>query len=435
MPVSFDSLPAALYASPHFKLLAELCADKSACLVGGSIRDALLGRAITDLDLIFPDDPTALAKDFARRIGGHWFWLDRPRRQSRVVASGDNDELNYDFARFRAPSLEQDLYDRDFTINALALPLTAQLSAEALVDPCRGLDDLRRQRLKMVSVHSLANDPLRIVKGVRHATVLGLEVEAATLACMRSGAAGLGEVAPERIRLEVWKVLGAAQAGRGLRLLDASGAGEALFGAGFAETLPELVERLDRCRRQWRQLADSHPPVADWLAEEVEQGLSRGTLAQFALLLAVVEPALSGDLALRWRLSRKARTNLAALAALEATLLKEFAGIARSRRAFAWWAARCHADPQLLLLALAGSPDNSVPVTDLAAWAPLVADLDGSRPGDLVDGHWLRSALSLKDGPAMSNALELLRNAEISGEVCTPQEARGFLARHYQKRD
>ena len=137
----------------------------------------LTGRPVTDIDLIFPFDPTPLAKDFARRIGGHWFWLDQPRLQSRVVVNHDPESPSYDFAKFRAPSLEEDLRDRDFTINALALPLTGSMAATNLVDPCHGLADLKQGVLRMVDPAAFANDPLRIVKGVRHATVLGLEVD------------------------------------------------------------------------------------------------------------------------------------------------------------------------------------------------------------------------------------------------------------------
>jgi hypothetical protein len=66
---------------------------------------------------------------------------------------------------------------------------------------------------------------------------------------------------------------------------------------------------------------------------------------------------------------------------------------------------------------------------------PLVANLDDRRPNDLVDGHWLCNKLHLKDGPEMTRALELLRTAEISGQVSSDEEARLFLLEHYQNKD
>ena len=437
MQVAIDKLSDVLRNSPHFDLLFNLCTAKDACLVGGAIRDALIGRQITDLDLIFPDDPTALAKAFARQIGGHWFWLDKPRLQSRVVVKHDSDCLHYDFALFRAPDLERDLLDRDFTLNALALPLTGALSVASLVDPCQGLNDLQRGSLRMVGNDAFANDPLRVVKGIRHATVLGLAVEPATLRSMHDEAAKLKRVAPERIRQEIWKILADGQAARGLQLLHESGAGEQLFGEGFAGCLQELAGRLEVCRNAWRQLAGGNPVVSDWLAHEVEQGLSNEILLVWTFLLMSIEQKLPVVLAGEWLLSRKAITYIAGIVALDKRVMNEFAAIARNERAYAWWAARCHIDPKLLLLALAAL-DGTVtgPVAEqIQALLPVAARLTDLRPNDLIDGHWMRNELRFKDGPEMSKAMELLRNAEITGQVNSTEGARQFLLRHYQNRD
>ena len=140
-------------------------------------------------------------------------------------------------------------------------------------------------------------------------------------------------------------------------------------------------------------------------------------------------------LATEWKLSRKARAIVAAAARLDAAVLQEFIAIARSRRAYAWWSARYRCDPVPLLLAMAGCPGADSLSEVIREWVPLVADLGGEKPRDLVDGHWLRSELSLEEGPEMTKALELLRNAEISGEVRNRDEACRFLARHYHNKD
>ncbi|MBE0574652.1 MAG: CCA tRNA nucleotidyltransferase [Desulfuromonadales bacterium] len=437
MRVAIDKLSDVLHSSPHFRCLLDLCTNKDAYLVGGAIRDALIGRPLSDLDLIMPEDPTALANDFARHIGGHWFWLDKERRQSRVVVNHGDNCLIYDFALFRAPDLKRDLLDRDFTINALALPLTGDLSGSALFDPCRGVEDLHLDSLRMVSEVSLRNDPLRIVKGVRHATVLGLEIDCGTLSAMQAEIAGLGRIAPERIRQEVWKIFADVHAARGLQLLHESRAGQQLFGERFDRSIPELIVNLKSCRNKWQYLVDCNPVVSDWLATEIEQGLSNETLLLYTILLASIEPELPGSLAENWLLSRKARTNIAAIVALDKVARNDFAIIARNERAYAWWAARQHIEPKLLLLALAavGSPESRPSPAELRAWVPLVANIDDRRPNDLVDGHWLRNKLHLKDGPEMTRVLELLRNSEISGQVSSEEEARLFLLEHYQNKD
>lgn len=436
MLIATDKLFEVLRTIPHFEYLVDLCKTNNAYLVGGAIRDILIGRSATDLDLIFPEDPTALAKAFARRIGGHWFWLDKERRQSRVVGDRDNSSMHYDFALFRAPNLERDLLDRDFTINAIALSLSADLMQTTLIDPCCGHDDLRRKSLRMVSADSFHSDPLRIIKGVRHAATLGLQVVKATLLAMQKESAGLERVAVERIRQEVWKVLANADADRGLQLLHESGAAAALFGAGFATALPEMTARLVVCRREWQILIANAPFAGDWLVEETEQGLSNETMLLFTLLMSAIDHRLPSQLATKWLLSRNSRANIEAVTTLDMDTLKDFATIARNARAYSWWAARLRINPRLLLLALAvtGTLESGAHLVELQTWVPLVAAVSDQRPDDLVNGHWLRENLHIKDGPEMTKALERLRNAEIYGEVSNVQEARCFLAGHDQNR-
>ncbi len=407
MQVAIDRLPDALYSCPHFDCLLTLCAKQNAYLVGGAIRDGLIGRPITDLDLISASDPTQISKLFARQIGGHWFWLDKERLQSRVVVNNGDDSLHYDFALFRAPDLEGDLLDRDFTINALALPLSEELSGVTLVDPCCGIEDLQQNSLRMVGKDSFINDPLRIIKGVRHATTLGLEIDSGTLKAMQVEIGGLERVAPERIRQEIWKTLASEHAGQGLQLLHECGAGEKLLGADLSSCVDRLQEKLNACRELWCLLTQSHPIVRKWLAQEIEQGFSSEILLLWTLLLTLINRDLPIQLAERWRLSRKARTNITALGALDQVALNELATISHNQRAFMLWADRYHIDPKLLLLYMTvlGSPETTFTLDDIGVWVPLVALLDGQRLNDLVDGHWLRSELGLKEGPGMTKAL------------------------------
>lgn len=435
MPVATGRISGLLESCPQLHLLLPLLGGQEAYLVGGAIRDLVTGRPLTDIDLIFPSDPTPLAKAFARRIDGHWFWLDQERLQSRVVRGTPGASPGYDFALFRAASLEEDLLDRDFTINALALPLRMEGTAGDLIDPCRGLADLQQGLLRMVGGKSLVNDPLRIIKGVRHATALDLSIEPATLRAMRAAAAGLSGVAVERVRQEFWKLLTDRQVGRGLQMLVECQAGDQLFGSGFAVAWPEAIDSLADSRARWRQLRQKFPVIEEWLAEEVEQQLSTATLLLFTRLLAVVGRELPGRLALEWKLSRKARAVVAAVSTLGEGIWGAFLALAPTGRAFAWWAARHQCHPRALFLALAGMPGPADSHAILVDWLPRIADLADKRPRDLVDGHWLRRELGLAAGPQMSRALELLRNAEMCGTVSSRDEARRFLARKFHNRD
>jgi poly(A) polymerase len=436
MSVVTDKLSDVLTLIPHFDLLRSTCENFDVYIVGGALRDALLGRPISDLDLISPVDPTPQAKAFARKIKGHWFWLDEDRRQSRVVIDTDNTSLFYDFALFRADDLEKDLLDRDFTINALAISLAGDLSIHSLVDPCNGLEDLRQSRLRMVSQISFSSDPLRVLKGVRHATALTMQIDIETLEAMTNYSFILSQVAPERIRKEVWRILEDSQVARGLQLLSSSGAGLVLFGDAYPESIPGMLGTLRHYQDIRRQLVDKNNVVSEWLSVVLEQGLRCDTLLLMVFMLGNVSSGLPVALAEEWCLSKRTASNISALTLLDDQVVNQLAAVAYNERAYAWWANSCNVEPRLLLLAVAiiGSKETGDVPDLIHSWIPLVNTLENTQPADLVDGHWLRRTLSIKDGPEMSKAMEMVRNAEMSGEVSSSDDAKEFLAGYYQNK-
>ncbi len=434
MLVDADHVHDVLLSLPHVKKLASLCRNLDAYIVGGAVRDALLDLPIKDVDLVFPADPTKLAKDFARQLNGKWFWLDKDRRQSRVIFNADENTPDFDFAPFRASSLGQDLLDRDFTINAIAISLTADCTKNELVDPLCGLDDLRNKVLRMAGSWAFINDPLRILKGIRHATVLGVEPEQETLYSMQREVTNLYRVADERIRQEVWSVIASKNASRGLRLLASSQAGNYLFSEGYSSITEDAVARFEACRIRWGVLKREYPNIDGWLANEVEQGLSCETLILWTLMLDLIDQNLPARLADEWMLSRRAQKNIRGLAVIGVRGLEDLSTVYHSERAFAWWTRKTKVDPKILLLFLAvlGSDHH---INLIASWVPLVDSLEGEPPDDFVSGHWLRSELCLQDGPEMTIALSLVRDAEISGEVKSEGDAHNLLLRHYQNMD
>ena len=437
MLVDTGNLESGLKCLPLFEKLIACCADWEVYVVGGAVRDVLTGQTVQDVDLISPEDPTTLAKLFAGAHGGHWFWLDEERRQSRVVFDRDKLYPIFDFAPFRASSLDQDLLDRDFTINAMALHLSADFTTTSLVDPVSGLADLQHDLLRMVSGDAFANDPLRIVKGVRHATVLHLQIEEKTLDGMQAGSTELCRVAPERIRQEIWKILASEEAARGFHLLSESNAGNYLFKNNYSAKHGDLSDTLVVVRNCWRSLSGQQPEVRDWLAREVEQGLRFETLLLWTLLLARLDTDLPGRLAEEWLLSRKAKSYVKAVAGINLETLEELNKLSRRPRAFAWWAHGYGIEPRLWLLALAAIDALNEQASGdlLCSWVPVVDTLDGQSPEELVDGHWLQLELGLPVGPDMSRALRLLRKAEIYGRVDSPENAREYLLNHYKNID
>ncbi len=434
MLVDAEHIHNVLMSLPHVKKLASLCTNLGAYIVGGAVRDALLGLPIKDVDVISPDDPTELAKDFARQLNGKWFWLDKDRRQSRVIFNADRNIPDFDFAPFRAPSLGQDLLDRDFSINAIAVSLTTDSVKSEFVDPLCGLDDLRNKVLRMASSRAFLSDPLRIIKGIRHVTLLGVEPEKETMSAMRREVTSLHGVAYERIRQEVWSILTSKNASRGLRLLASSLVGNYLFSHYYSSKVEDVVALFEMCRVRWGVLKRKCPDIDDWLANEVEQGLNCETLILWTLMLAQIDQSLPARLADEWMLSRRAQTNIRGLAAIDAGSLEDLSAVYHSERAFAWWARKTKVDPKLLLLLLAvlGSDHQ---VDFVASWMPLVDSVEGVPLDDFVSGHWLRSELGLQDGPDMTAALSLVREAEISGEVKSEEDAHSLLLRRYKNID
>ncbi|MBQ7248571.1 MAG: CCA tRNA nucleotidyltransferase, partial [Deltaproteobacteria bacterium] len=224
---------------PPSLLRALRQASEGPChLVGGAVRDALLGRPVHDWDVITPGKADDLARRFAQSLNGTWFELDAERGYSRVcLAQG-----SVDFAPWRAATLEGDLRARDFTINALAFPLH-ETGMVRPVDPLGGLADLRRRVLRCCSEDAFVDDPLRILRGVRLALQFRLKVEPETLYLMRQHVPLLRQCAGERIVAELEKILGRKEAP--LVLLRDSGCCGYLFGSLPEEfALPEIPGRM-----------------------------------------------------------------------------------------------------------------------------------------------------------------------------------------------
>ena len=177
----------------------------SACLVGGAVRDALLNRkgAYLDLDFVLPEKAVEIAQKIADRYRAGFVILDEQRQIARVVFP----QGTVDFALQEGNSLKQDLYRRDFTINAIAYNLHQQ----KLLDPLGGLQDLKKGWLKMVSPSNLKDDPLRLLRAYRQAAQLNFTIEPETRNTIRSLANLIEKVAAERVQTELKYLLANSQ--------------------------------------------------------------------------------------------------------------------------------------------------------------------------------------------------------------------------------
>jgi poly(A) polymerase len=204
-------------------VLGQLAAARSLAvyLVGGSVRELALGRRVQDLDLAVSAQTLDLARDLAAALGGTYVLLDEAERTARVVWQGEI----LDLAEFRAPTLTGDLGGRDFTLNAMAVGLNAVLgqSPPELIDPCGGLADLARGRLRLVAPENFRHDPLRLLRAYRFAATHGFQITAETTAAIRRVAPEFRRVAAERVHQELFLLLGAQAAAPVLQEMEATG--------------------------------------------------------------------------------------------------------------------------------------------------------------------------------------------------------------------
>ncbi|MCK4501557.1 MAG: CCA tRNA nucleotidyltransferase, partial [Desulfuromonadales bacterium] len=197
-------------------------------LVGGCLRNAFLDIPQIDIDIATAVDPTALAQNWATTVGGKWFWLDVNRKQSRVILRHG---LTVDFAPLRAPSIIADLQLRDFTVNALALLLDDSFLEADIIDPLGGINHLQNRKLITCSTQSFNADPLRMLKGIRHAVSLNFTLAVATQEQIKESAHLLIASAGERIRTELAKIFTAQNVGRGISLLLDTGIWDVIAGS------------------------------------------------------------------------------------------------------------------------------------------------------------------------------------------------------------
>lgn len=241
----------------------EILGEEEAWIVGGAVRDELLGRPVLDLDVAC-GDPREAAVRYARRFGGAAFALSERHGAWRVAAP--DAEQTIDFTPLPA-GIEADLASRDFAFNAIAV----RVGSGAVCDPHGGKDDLEARRIRAVSDSVFIDDPLRLLRAVRLEDELGFHVDAHTEELLRISAALVTRPAGERILGELRRLSVA-----GYRRLDDVGLLEPLGGRvdGPIDALDDPDFRLvavfraslagfpisNELRRYATTLVDARPP-------------------------------------------------------------------------------------------------------------------------------------------------------------------------------
>jgi len=256
-----------------------------AYVVGGSVRDALIGRPHLDLDVVVEGEIEPLVA----ALGGEA--TEHERFGTAAVEVGD---AEVDVARARAESyprpgalpdvrpatIAEDLGRRDFSINAMAHPLSGD---EELLDPHGGLADLRAGRVRVLHERSFADDPTRALRAARYVARFGYELEDETAALLRQ--ADLGDVSEDRVTSELARISREERPSAALKLIAEWG----VLDLGPGPRLTAALERLFESSAEWREYAD--PAIAILLA--VAPGEHPQRLRRRAAKLARHEPPAS----------------------------------------------------------------------------------------------------------------------------------------------
>ncbi|GAH98364.1 unnamed protein product, partial [marine sediment metagenome] len=199
---------ASLLLAKLSNLLAEQ--DIQSYVVGGFVRDVLLGRDTADIDIAIAADALEIAPKVATALGGKYVPLDRINRVGRVILASKEEpstkgQWKLDFSTVK-DTIEQDLARRDFTIDAIAVDLS-QLGKDytdvPLIDPFNGRNDLHQGVIRTVAETAFESDAARLLRAVRLAAELGFSIDKETQALIRRQSYLIARVAGERVREEL----------------------------------------------------------------------------------------------------------------------------------------------------------------------------------------------------------------------------------------
>ena len=468
---------------PLVKRLGEFFAYSgvSAYLVGGVVRDALLGRETSDIDLAVTGDALRVGQSIADLLGGHLVPLDEARRIARVVLPGDRGGTAIDISS-AGDGIHTDLSRRDFTLDAMAVSLDGPWARDeppVLVDPYNGAADADAGVIRAVSPTVFEDDPGRLLRGPRLAAQLRFDLSEATARAIRESAHLVTIASPERTRDELLKLLAEPGATASLRLMDDLGL---LF-----EVIPELASArgvsqprehhwdvLDHCIETAGQverlmqrcldpsdivgLAPRFESMEKHFDEEVSDGHTRLTLLKLAgLLHDVGKPAtktveasgrirflghhtegaqLTAEVLGRLRLGGRGIDLLTRMVEhhLRPSQMAQEGELPTPRAIFRYYRDLGDAGIDTLFLNLADYLAARGPELDEAKWSEhcgiigyiLEQGFAQESPGrmrKLIDGHDMMKLFRLEPGPRVGDLLELVREAQASGEVGTREEA------------
>lgn len=293
-------------------------------LVGGALRDLLMGRQKSnpDIDFCLEKDAISFGREVAAKLRAGFVVLDEEHGFSRVVKKTGKGFITLDFTDFRGRNLKEDLKHRDFSINSLALELNNVFTLSsrkkgraggparkesscrnsnrelkrAFIDLSGGIRDLKSRKIRMVHNKVFDEDPLRILRAFSLAALFGFKIERKTAELIKRKRLKLKNVSPERIRDEIFKVLSVPGTDKVFLQLDSAGILQIIFPE--IRTLHKLRQGGYHHLDVWKhtletiknfELISADPKktkgIDGYLNEEISGGRRRYELVKLAALL------------------------------------------------------------------------------------------------------------------------------------------------------
>ncbi len=474
-------------------------------LVGGFVRDMLLGRDTADIDIAVAADALKIAPKVASAFGGRYILLDEANGVGRVILFNNKAPAKgrwaFDFSTLKG-DIEQDLAQRDFTIDAMAIELDrivpealaahpddkraeVILSADRLIDPFNGRDDLLQSVVRAISETTFKADAARLIRAVRLAAELGFSIDSETEALICHHSHLIASIASERIREELLRLLAMPQAGQRLAYLEELGLLTTLIpelapAKGVSQPKVHVWDVFDHSIQTvaavefllregtWEHAGEEvlvSVPWSDSLSQHFDQEVSSGSnrrslLKLTALLHDIAKPqnktidedgrarflghpqdgaATAANILERLRFSTKETKLVELMVRHHLRPMQMSHEELPSRRAiYRYFRDTGEAGIDILFLSLADHLATRGSYLDLVPWqehAQIVEYIltkhfeeeSLSVPPKLIDGHDLIKTFGLSPGPRVGELLEALHEAQAAGEVTTRQEALDYI--------
>ena len=423
------------------KILPHL--PQQAYVVGGCVRDLILGTDPSDFDLVTFGPPMDLALQIGAIVGGKPFFIDFERQVARVALN--HGKLTIDVSPPRGADIESDLAQRDITINAMAI----NPADGTLIDPHGGRQHLKEGRIRLIAEKNLADDPLRGLRCLRFSVQLRFSIDSGTMELIRKNAPALERVSSERIKQEFLKALGCPGGSMFFSLLADACYIPVLFGVSIdKDRLRDALEFASEMDRLFHDGETCLPGTKDHFEHELEHGLTREAALRMAAFFAgMLGPSPLGDgpdrvssWCKRLAFSSKARYVIAkAVSGLRIVLSLAENPVLSGSEVHRLFSSHAECIPEMLLLAIVAhrresrEQEDSFRVRIRALWEYFVTVFTVHSQHPLLTGDDIMEAFCMPRGPKIGVLLRQVEEARADGLISNTQQALEYLLKDISK--